>query len=88
MLTGLLSHWTSLSTADILTAAYLVLLIVFVVVCNLLFESFVDSKPEGRKTVLGTQGRGSKKVDIFMTFPLGEVGGASSINFLFNFLFV
>ena len=55
MLTGLLSHWTSLSTADILTAAYLVLLIVFVVVCNLLFESFVDSKPEGRKTVLGEQ---------------------------------
>ena len=53
MLTGLLSHFTSLSSADILTAVYLVLLISFVVVCNLLFESFVDSKPEGRKTVLG-----------------------------------
>ena len=75
MLTGLLSHWTSLSTADILTAAYLFLLIVFVVVCNLLFESFVDSKPEGRKTVLGTQGRGSRKSGHFHDFSIRGGGG-------------
>ena len=53
MLTALLSHWASLTTGDVLTAIYLVLLVVFVVACNYLFESFVDSKPEGRKTVLG-----------------------------------
>ena len=53
MLTPLLLHWASLTTGDVLTAIYLVLLVVFVVACNYLFESFVESKPEGRKTVLG-----------------------------------
>ena len=53
MLTPLLSHWASLTIDDVLTAIYLVLLVVFVVTCNYLFESFVESKPEGRKTVLG-----------------------------------
>ena len=53
MLTPLLLHWASLTMGDVLTAIYLVLLVVFVVACNYLFESFVDSKPEGRKTVLG-----------------------------------
>ena len=53
MLTPLLLHWASLTNGDVLTAIYLVLLVVFVVACNYLFESFVESKPEGRKTVLG-----------------------------------
>ena len=53
MLTPLLLHWASLTIGDVLTAIYLVLLVVFVVGCNYLFESFVESKPEGRKTVLG-----------------------------------
>ena len=39
--------------ADLLTAAYLIILVLFVIGCNHLFTNFVDSKPEGRKTVLG-----------------------------------
>ena len=53
MLTQLLSHWSSITMADLLTAAYLIILVLFVIGCNHLFTNFVDSKPEGRKTVLG-----------------------------------
>ena len=53
MLTQLLSHWSSITLPDLLTAAYLIILVLFVIGCNHLFTNFVDSKPEGRKTVLG-----------------------------------
>ena len=54
MLTQLLCHyWRSITLADLLTAVYLVVLVLFVIGCNHLFTNFVDSKPEGRKTVLG-----------------------------------
>lgn len=52
MLTQLLSHWSTITFTDLLTAAYLVFLVIFVFGCNYLFTNFVDSKPEGRKTVL------------------------------------
>ena len=53
MLAQLLSHWSTITFTDLLTAAYLVFLVIFVFGCNYLFTNFVDSKPEGRKTVLG-----------------------------------
>ena len=53
MLTRLFCHWRSITLADFLTAAYLIILILFVIGCNHLFTNFVNSKPEGRKTVLG-----------------------------------
>ena len=53
MLTQLFSYWSSITLPDLLTGAYLVLLVLFVTVCHYLFTNFVDSKPEGRKTVLG-----------------------------------
>ena len=53
MLTQLFSHWSTIAFTDLLTAAYLVFLVIFVFGCNYLFTNFVDSKPEGRKTVLG-----------------------------------
>ena len=53
MLTQLLSHWSSITIADLLTVTYLIILVLFVIGCNHLFTNFVDSKPEGRKTVLG-----------------------------------
>ena len=53
MLTQLFSHWSTITFTDLLTAAYLVFLVIFVFGCNYLFTNFVDSKPEGRKTVLG-----------------------------------
>ena len=54
MLTQLLCHyWRSITLADLLTVVYLVVLVLFVIGCNHLFTNFVNSKPEGRKTVLG-----------------------------------
>ena len=53
MLSQLFSHWKSITLAELLTASYLVILVLFVIGCNHLFTNFVDSKPEGRKTVLG-----------------------------------
>ena len=50
MLTG---YWGSLTLTDFLTAAYIIILVLFVIGCNYLFTKFVESKPEGRKTVLG-----------------------------------
>ena len=51
--TYLTSHWSSLTTSDILTAIYVTFLILFAILSNHLFIAFINSKPEGRKTVLG-----------------------------------
>ena len=53
MLAQLFSYWSSITPTDLLTAVYLLILILFVTGCHFLFTNFVDSKPEGRKTVLG-----------------------------------
>ena len=51
--THLTSHWSSLTTSDILTIIYLLLLSLTAITSNHLFILFINSKPEGRKTVLG-----------------------------------
>ena len=51
--TNLTCHWSSLTTSDILTAIYLLLLSLTAAISNHLFIRFINSKPEGRKTVLG-----------------------------------
>ena len=53
MLSQLFSYWNSITLTDLLTAGYLTILVLFVTGCHYLFTNFVDSKPEGRKTVLG-----------------------------------
>ena len=53
MLTQLFSYWSSITLSDLLTATYIIVLLLFVTGCHYLFTNFVDSKPEGRKTVLG-----------------------------------
>ena len=40
-------------TKEVLTTLYLLLLIALVVLSDTLFTTFISSKPEGRKTVLG-----------------------------------
>ena len=52
-----LSYWASLSVTQWLTAGYVLALIVVVIVSNYFLGSFVASKPEGRKTVLGIKSR-------------------------------
>ena len=50
---NLLSYWSSLRSSDILTALYFIFIIFIVILSNHFFIAFVNSKPEGRKTVLG-----------------------------------
>jgi hypothetical protein len=51
--TNLTSHWVLLTPTDWAQAGYISLLVLAVILSNWLFVGFVDSKPEGRKTVLG-----------------------------------
>ena len=51
----LTSHWSLLTLTDWATVVYILLLILAVILSNWLFVGFVDSKPEGRKTVLGEE---------------------------------
>ena len=53
MMTHHLTHWRFITFSDLLTASYIIFLVLFVIGCNHLFTNFVDAKPEGRKTVLG-----------------------------------
>ena len=50
---GLLAHLAGLSLGDWLTLLYILLLLITVIISNHLFNGFLASKPEGRKTVLG-----------------------------------
>jgi hypothetical protein len=49
----LTTHWSLLTFSDWATVGYILLLVLAVIISNWLFIGFVDSKPEGRKTVLG-----------------------------------
>ena len=51
--THLTAYWSSLTTSDILTTIYVIFLILIAILSNHLFIAFINSKPEGRKTVLG-----------------------------------
>ena len=52
-MSGLLANLEGLSLADWLTLSYILLIIITVCISNNLFNGFLASKPEGRKTVLG-----------------------------------
>ena len=46
-------YWKTLGLADLLGTLILIFNIVATLSSNMLFNSFVESKPSGRKTVLG-----------------------------------
>ena len=48
-----IAYWGNLNHLDILGAAFILLMILLIVFSNYLFNRFVESKPAGRKTVLG-----------------------------------
>ena len=52
-LEGLLLHWRSLKLSEILAVIWIVLMVIFTISISLLFDNFIDSKPAGRKTVMG-----------------------------------
>ena len=48
-----IKYWKTLGLADLLGTLFLIFNIVATLSSNMLFNSFVESKPSGRKTVLG-----------------------------------
>ena len=57
----LLDHWSNLSVAEIVSIIYFLHLILLVININNIFQQFVASKPEGRKTAMG-------ELDTFVTY--------------------
>ena len=50
---SLISYWSILNVQDFLSLLFLVSILAITVVINHVFKCFIDSKPAGRKTVLG-----------------------------------
>ena len=46
-------YWKNLQLRDLLAILYSSILILLTLVSNIAFRSFVESKPDGRKTVIG-----------------------------------
>jgi hypothetical protein len=46
-------YWSSLKLPDLLAIIWIVIMVFFTIASNLLFVSFIESKPAGRKTVIG-----------------------------------
>jgi hypothetical protein len=49
----LLAYWSSLTLSDLLAAVWIMVMVLFTLLSNHLFASFIASKPAGRKTVIG-----------------------------------
>ena len=52
-LENLLTYWRSLTVGDLFYIIWIVIMMFFTNSISSLFENFVESKPAGRKTVLG-----------------------------------
>ena len=50
---NLTAYWKNLQVQEIFAIIYSIVMIVFTLAINKLFLSFVGSKPDGRKTVIG-----------------------------------
>ena len=48
-----IAYWMNLNYLDILGTLFILLMILLIVYGNVIFHRFVESKPAGRKTVLG-----------------------------------
>ena len=53
VLNNLWSHWSSSSLQDLITGIFILIVIFVTIFIHQLFESFINSKPSGRKTVIG-----------------------------------
>ena len=47
------NHWKKLQFRDLFGIFFILLMVVITLASNMFLKSFVDSKPTGRKTVLG-----------------------------------
>jgi hypothetical protein len=52
-LENLLTYWKSLELGDLFSIIWIVIMMFFTNSISGLFENFIESKPAGRKTVLG-----------------------------------
>jgi hypothetical protein len=48
-----ISYWHNLKLQDLFGIIFLLIMVLVILASNMLFRSFVESKPAGRKTVLG-----------------------------------
>ena len=53
MLENLRTHWSSLGMGDLFSLLCVFTLMLITIGCNVLFTNFIESKPSGRKTVIG-----------------------------------
>ena len=52
-LENLRTHWNSLGIGDLFSVICVFIVMLITIVCNVLFTNFIESKPSGRKTVIG-----------------------------------
>ena len=52
-LKNLIIYWGSLDTQDLLTVMFLASIMFATIAIDILFRMFINSKPAGRKTVIG-----------------------------------
>ena len=48
-----IEHWKTLDSSDLLGIIFIIIIVLVTIGSDLLFKSFIRSKPDGRKTVLG-----------------------------------
>lgn len=52
------SHWKNLKLPDMLGILFILCVMLVTIASDILFKDFVQSKPPGRKTVLGKESNG------------------------------
>ena len=51
------AYWMSLRLPDLFAVLHIFIMMLVIIVSNVLFASFIESKPAGRKTVIGNKDR-------------------------------
>ena len=51
------AYWMNLQLSELLAILYILLMMFVTIASNVLFASFIESKPAGRKTVIGNKDR-------------------------------
>ena len=47
------AYWSNMNVFDMVTIIWIVIMVALTLAINIMFASFIQSKPSGRKTVIG-----------------------------------
>jgi hypothetical protein len=47
------AYWSSMNVCDLVTIMWIVIMVALTLAINIMFAGFIQSKPSGRKTVIG-----------------------------------